>query len=295
MAATAIGGGIISVPFVFEIVGYGLGYALFTIGCLSSIWSCLLLAKIATTHNLKNFDQIVKKAGGRPCQKFLSTIILIYMLGGCVGLSILLSTLAAYLAVNCGVDVEFTKTMTFRSMVNIPAGYLILMPLSLLRDMSALSFAAILSILAITYVTILFLCELPYYHNEYKPIADVRIAVVDWNLLPAIAIVCYAYTCQLQLFPIYSELVSPSYPRLKKVILRTLLVTWAFLLSVCSACYFSTFNYTTPIVISRIPLPGFDPDYPVLIAAVVLFLVIFAAYPMNYNPWRNQFLIVLMK
>jgi hypothetical protein len=33
-----------------------LGYALFAVGFVAGIWSCLMLAKLATTHKLKNYD-----------------------------------------------------------------------------------------------------------------------------------------------------------------------------------------------------------------------------------------------
>jgi solute carrier family 32 (vesicular inhibitory amino acid transporter) len=56
LCAAAIGGGILSLPYTFEIVGYGIGYALFFVGCFAGIWSCLLLAKLATNHRLKNYD-----------------------------------------------------------------------------------------------------------------------------------------------------------------------------------------------------------------------------------------------
>jgi hypothetical protein len=65
-------------------------------------------------------------------------------------------------------------------------------------------------------------------------------------------------------------------------------------LTFSTAGYFSTFNFTNQIAITRTPLPNFDPDYPMLIAAGAIFLVVFAAYPTNFNPWRNQFFLVVM-
>jgi amino acid permease len=115
--------------------------------------------------------------------------------GVCVGLIILLSCQAAYIAVNCGIDKEFTNTIEFRSMVNIPAGYLVLFPLSTLRDLSALSFAAMLSICAVTYTTIVLLIELPYYNTLNYPKADIKVAVLDWNFLSSAAVVFFSYTC----------------------------------------------------------------------------------------------------
>ena len=129
-------------------------------------------------------------------------------------------------------------------MVNIPAGYLVLFPLSSLRDLSALRYAAVASLLALTYTGIVLLVELPYYNKLYKPKSVVKIAVFDWNFLTASAMVFYSFTCQMQLLPIYSELVSPSYRRIKKVVVRAFIVDLMFYVIIASAGYFSTFNYT---------------------------------------------------
>lgn len=103
----------------------------------------------------------MKKAGGVKCQKLLGWMVLIYMVGVCTGLLIMLGTLAAYICTSCGVSPESTQTIEFRSLVSIPAGYLVLAPLSSLRDMSALSFAAALSLSALAYTAAVLLIEMP--------------------------------------------------------------------------------------------------------------------------------------
>ena len=67
LCASAIGGGILSLPYMVVIVGYSIAYLLFVVGTVAGIWSCLMLAKLATEHNLKNYEQIAKKAGGSCC------------------------------------------------------------------------------------------------------------------------------------------------------------------------------------------------------------------------------------
>ena len=93
----------------------------------------------------------------------------------------------------------------------------------------------------------------------------------------------------MSLLPVYSELVAPSYRRIKKVVYRALILDAIFYYCVASAGYFSTFNATSPVVIERSPLPGFDPDYVCLFAALAICVVLCAAFPANYNPCRNQF------
>ena len=52
------------------------------------------------------------------------------------------------------------------------------------------------------------------------------------------------------------------------------------------------FNATSDIVIQRPPLAAYDPDYTSLAAAAAICIVLFAAFPSNYNPCRNQFFLL---
>ena len=65
------------------------------------------------------------------------------------------------------------------------------------------------------------------------------------------SITFFAYTCQVQLLPIYSELVNPNEQRIKKVVSRSLLVDLMFYVSIALAGYFSTYNETPKIVLDR--------------------------------------------
>mmetsp|Transcript_15140 Transcript_15140/g.20549 ORF Transcript_15140/g.20549 Transcript_15140/m.20549 type:complete len:106 (-) Transcript_15140:447-764(-) len=96
----------------------------------------------------------------------------------------------------------------------------------------------------------------------------------------------------MALLPVYSELVNPNYRRISKVIKRSLSVDIIFYLIIASAGYFSTFNATSDVVIQRDPLPGYTPDYTALAAAGSICLVLFAAFPVNYSPCRNQFFLL---
>lgn len=56
LITSAVGVGILSLPYVFEIVGWGLGFVLLLIGCIAGIWSSLILSWMASQHKLKNYD-----------------------------------------------------------------------------------------------------------------------------------------------------------------------------------------------------------------------------------------------
>ena len=177
----------------------------------------------------------------------------------------------------------------------MPCAFLIILPLALKRDMSSLAFMGMVSVAALFYVLIVMIAEIPFYWKLYKdaPQTVIYAFKLDMNVLTSFSIVVFAFTCQMALLPIYSELVNPNYRRISKVIKRALLVDLIFFMLMASAGYFSMFNGTSDVVIQRPPLPKYDPDYTAIIAAIAICIVLFAAFPMNYSPCRNQFFLLV--
>ena len=160
--------------------------------------------------------------------------------------------------------------------------------------MSSLAFVGIFSVAALTYTLFVLLIETPFYYNQWhnKPLIETRAVVLDWNIFTSCSLVFFAYTCQMSIMPVYSELVKPNYRRIKKVIIRALLTDFIFYLLISNAGYFSQFNNTNDVVIVRPTLDGYSPDYTNLAAAFAICIVLFAAFPSNYNPCRNQFFLL---
>ena len=121
-----------------------------------------------------------------------------------------------------------------------------------------------------------------------------ELAWFDWNFFTGASITFFAYTCQVQLLPIYSELVNPNEKRIKKVVLRSVVVDLVFYLWIALAGYFSTYDKTPKIVLDRNSLDG-NRDYALMIAQFAIVLVLFVAVPVNYNPFRNQIFYMFFK
>jgi hypothetical protein len=87
--------------------------------------------------------------------------------------------------------------MWFRALVNIPFATFVLVPLSLLRDMSSLAFASMLSLMSLTYVMLVMIIELPWYNKVYRdePNLSIQFWSVDLNIFTASAMTFFAYTC----------------------------------------------------------------------------------------------------
>ena len=107
--------------------------------------------------------------------------------------------------------------------------------------MSSLAFVGVFSVAALTYTLFVLLIETPFYYNQWhnKPLIETRAIVLDWNIFTSCSLVFFAYTCQMSIMPVYSELVKPNYRRIKKVIIRALLTDFVFYLLIANAGYFS--------------------------------------------------------
>jgi len=139
------------------------------------------------------------------------------------------------------------------------------------------------------------LVEVPFYYEQNIDKATVYPVKVDWNIFTSFSICFFAYTCQVQLLPVYSELINPEFRRIKKIINRSLITDCVFYSIIACAGYFSTFNGTSSIVVERKPLDGNVRDYWMLVGALSICLIMVASLPVNYHPWRYQVFLFCFK
>ena len=175
-------------------------------------------------------------------KKLLQVMMITYATGSCIGYQIFIGQLLSYICEHIwtGND-KFFESMEFRLCANVPVACLILLPLALKRDMSSLAFMGLVSVASLFYVLIVMLVEMPFYYQVYvdDPKTEIHAFKLDMNVLTSCSIVFFAYTCQMALLPIYSELVNPNYRRIKKVITRSLTVDLIFFVLMACAGYFS--------------------------------------------------------
>lgn len=84
LCSAAVGGGVLSLPFVFVLSGWAVAIALIVTGALAGVWSNLMIAEIAVEQKLPNFDKIAGKAGGKCMQYLLLASIMGFLLGACI-------------------------------------------------------------------------------------------------------------------------------------------------------------------------------------------------------------------
>lgn len=213
------------------------------LGAFAAIWSNKIIGRLASQHDVYSLSQLARLAGGKFLEEALSIMILLYMFGACIAFQIIITQLFKYVCSKFGMSEDLTCDSCYRLSIYqaVPTAVFILLPLSLKKDMSAFRYVSLASIGALLYTGILLLVELPSYFRHFKQTANVRPAYWDWNIFPGCAITFFAYTCQVQLLPIYGELQRPSYERLSKVINRSIFIDFVFYFTIAIAGYLSNF------------------------------------------------------
>jgi len=71
MTCAAIGSGVLTFPQVFKQIGWVNGTLLLCMGAFGCWWSLYMLIQRARHHNLLNYSQVTRKAGGKCLERTL--------------------------------------------------------------------------------------------------------------------------------------------------------------------------------------------------------------------------------
>ena len=185
----------------------GLGFIL--LGALGADWSNRILARLACEHGCMNLSTLAKKAGGEALSKTMAYMVILYVLGGCISYQIIICSLFKYIIKQFGVSEETAESFEVVLGFTVISSVCFLFPLAMKRDMSAFRYVSLASIGALLYTGLVLLIELPEYYSHFRPLQvdnTLPLFRIDFNIFSGAAMTFFAYTCQIQLLPIYSEL-----------------------------------------------------------------------------------------
>ena len=97
LCSAAIGGGVLSLPYMLALSGWATGLILILVGAIAGIWSNLMLAEMGDKYKLGNLDSVAFAAGGNKMKSLLSVSVLLYIFMSCIGYQIILCQLVGYI------------------------------------------------------------------------------------------------------------------------------------------------------------------------------------------------------
>jgi len=298
----AVGAGILSLPYAFEMMGLLQALIAFFIFAMASVLSLILLPMCAEAAGTESYEATVRVAFGTLAMKAFQAFIVLYTIGIAVGYVVIVGdllppTIAIWAGVEDYEELWYFSPWFFELIVSA----VVLLPLASLKRLDSLKYSSIFAILAVMYFVGLVIVESIIDINEYRINGYVETTgesvwdSIEWwrfssDVFLGIPIIAFSFGGHLQAIALYSELK----PEVKSVF------NWVKV-AMSSNVFLSTIYLLVGGLSYLRFLPGEDgnvleqmlaaePDnIPVQIASVMMTTVVILSYPLF--TWPSRFAI----
>lgn len=281
LTTTALGGGVLSVSFVMNICGVGLGCLMLMTGALLAYLGMDALMDMSNRTGCSSYAALFSHCAGTKAGPILDAMLFIYGNGACVGYMVFIgdfvpNIIALIFPENWAQD---TKGPTRTCSILIAA--VLLVPMMLPNDLSKLKFLQPVSIMSLLYMSIVVTVKCPgMFRANSEANGPLRLATFSLHFFEAFALCVFAFNCHLNVIPIADRLVRPTRERMKKVSARVNIFQCAFYVLIGVTGYLSFLNATLSDI-----LENYNPtDYFVAAGRCFLTLTMMVAIPANLNP-----------
>lgn len=284
LTTTALGGGVLSVAFVMNICGIGLGCLILALGALLAYLGMAALMEMSTKTGKSSYAALFSHCAGPKAGPTLDAMLFIYGNGACVGYMVFIGDFVPAILALLFPSQEWAKISNgFSRTCSIIIAAVLLVPMMLPSDLSKLKFLQPVSIMALVYMSVVVAVECPYsfteHHNQHG-FGEVRLFTFSLHFFEAFSLCVFAFNCHLNVIPIADSLTRPTIDRMRKLSARVNVFQWLFYSLIGVTGYLSFLDDTqSDILINYHPK-----DYLVAAGRCFLTLTMMVAIPANLNP-----------
>lgn len=282
LTVTAIGGGVLSLPYVCKLCGFINGLLLLVLGYLAALWSFTMIigADMKTGGHREFKDYCLKCTNTKVLRVFEYTTIF-YLYGSLVGYQILISNL---IQAAMGF-LEVADRSQYR-VYHIIGVSILVFPLCLLESVSKMRYATFITLGAIGYTTILLVIQAftPAVQDLYKD-AKLEYFKLDWGIFNAFGITFFAYTCQPGFYSAIDKLKKRDEKHKTKIAYRSCTINFFFYLIIILSGYLSSYSDSPDVILTRNIPKNFQ--IPVMIAQLLISCGLCIGIPVNFFPLRR--------
>ncbi|TDH67541.1 hypothetical protein CCR75_005341 [Bremia lactucae] len=287
LAGATLGAGALSLPYAVAVSGLGFAVAQLVLAAVLTIYTIRLLIRAEQITKLKCYEDLAMFCFGRKMTIFVEVNILIFCFGIAVAYLVTLGDLITPLVKLCfGVQSIFAHRWVLMTIVSGT----IMLPLSLLKDISSLQFSSIVGVLSIVFLVVAVAIRSLMYTSANGIPVD-----ISWtinlsrgpNFMLSVPIVMFAFTCQVNVFSIYTELQRPCIRRMNKVVDRATLISFLIYLCIGGVAYLAFGPQLVDPKYKGNILLSFPPnDTLIAISRAAITLTVAVAFPLNIFPCR---------
>ncbi|CAD7939938.1 unnamed protein product [Amoebophrya sp. A120] len=282
LTSTAIGGGLLTLPYAMRLTGMGLGAFLLILGGLAAAYSIqVLMLKTAETGSMEYGELVGKKIAG--CGGAFDCLLAIYGFGVQVAYFNFVGDFMSSLA---GIFLPTIPALHDRAVI-IYGILVFVIPLSVPKNLSALKYCSVIGAVSLAYTSALIIARTPGQVTQ-QILDELLVVRLDWNFFIALGNFVFAYNCHLNVCPVAAEMEVPTSQRITKVTYTATFVQIFFYLGI-AVCGYLSFGEGTASDI----LKNYDSDDPAaIISRFALAVTLLFALPINLNPTLRAFLAV---
>eukprot|EP00033_Pygsuia_biforma_P001296 GCRY01001466.1.p1 GENE.GCRY01001466.1~~GCRY01001466.1.p1 ORF type:complete len:567 (+),score=99.61 GCRY01001466.1:116-1816(+) len=216
LANCIIGGCVVTFPYALKSSGLILGILLTFVVSFVSGYTINLLSKATEAYGLTTYHEIAERIWGKWGYYCAHLVYVAYTLGACLGYAVILSNLVPDIFDN----IYPGSILTNRPFSIFLLGFLVLFPLSLIRDINQFRHTSLLSLICVGFTSLAV-----FYRFLERGISDdvEYVAKTDTGLALALPLISISFTCHYNVPAIYNSLAAPAL--LKPVIVRGILLS----------------------------------------------------------------------
>lgn len=200
---SAIGAGVLSLPFAFMRAGLVGCFLLCVVLGLAEAFTLYVLSKFAERYDAHSYGSLVRKALGKKLSGILSTILLIYLWGSCIAYLVIVGDTFSSLVYQQFGDILLAD----RRLLITGFGLLVILPLCFPRNLSALEWISLAAVIGFVYTAVVIVIRGSEIVADRQPhFAGVKLFELNYGMLFAIPIVVFGFNCHPNVVSIFSEL-----------------------------------------------------------------------------------------
>lgn len=254
----SVGAGVLSLPKVMSYYGFATGIFMIVLNAYLAYTSYMALFKAITLSGRKRYPNLVNfYLGKTPAKLFAYSIICVQFLAVCIFICIGwnfiqhmimdyklidLPTVRDPISGNLVVDNYSKQALIWRAII-LYGLMTLMLPLSLMKDISSLRYFSLGNLIVLVYLICVTIGQAPsyYFKNEENPNYEFDIFSHNptMNWISGFSTILLSYMCHPNFFYVRSDLVDPSFMRVKKVIKNAIVLETAVYLCMASAGYLS--------------------------------------------------------